>query len=343
MHHYGLFDCHVNGALGFDLNDPLATSQVEKIRSFLNYQYSHGIAMIGATFVSNSNENIYLGLEHLIKARDADRLIKFSIPLVHFEIYAAKEAGPRGAHKPEYFREPVWSTFRSFLDLVQENGLKVWVTIDPSLLAPDDDFIHKCVSRGVVVGIGHTDAYGEPIDKAIREGATLSTHLWNGTSKVQDRSCNAIIDQLAQRELTACLILDGHHVPKKAAMVTYRCKGPENTILVSDSTSLAGMPPGPYQFNDQDVKLEENGRISLASDPRYMAGSSANLAKCLECAKDYGIPPGTALNMANIYPARIFGMEKELRKTKLSYNWNLEKNHITVKQLKIGDEIVYKA
>ena len=83
-------------------------------------------------------------------------------------------------------------------------------------LAPEREgsvpFIERVVKAGVIVAIGHTMATGEQIDRAVQAGATVSTHLGNGSQPVLPRHPNYIWHQLADDRLWATFIPDGHHL-----------------------------------------------------------------------------------------------------------------------------------
>ena len=78
----------------------------------------------------------------------------------------------------------------------------------------------------------------------------------------------------------------------------YRTKQKERICLVSDVSSIAGLPPGIYgrSYGSDEVEIHENGKISLAGTP-YLAGASLFL--------DYGIPNTVAYTDATL--AEAFG------------------------------------
>lgn len=63
------------------------------------------------------------------------------------------------------------------------------------------------------MAIGHTAAVAEHIGVVVAAGASLSTHLGNGSHPYLARHTNYIWDQLAEDRLWASLIGDGYHVP----------------------------------------------------------------------------------------------------------------------------------
>src|SRR5262249_54125516 len=63
-----------------------------------------------------------------------------------------------------------------------------------------------------------------------------------------------------------------HHLDRATLRVLARAKGPAHTILVSDSSPLAGLPPGTYG----EWAVDEAGKIVVAETP-YLAGSNQGL------------------------------------------------------------------
>ena len=99
-----------------------------------------------------------------------------------------------------------------------------------------------------------------------------STHLGNGIASTLPRHPNPIWEQAAIDDLSASFIADGHHLDLATLRVLARAKGPARTILVSDASPLAGLPPGTYG----DWAVDPSGKIVVAGTP-YLAGSNQGL------------------------------------------------------------------
>jgi N-acetylglucosamine-6-phosphate deacetylase len=117
----------------------------------------------------------------------------------------------------------------------------------------------------------------EQIYLAVKAGASLSTHLGNGVPLLLPRHPNILWDQLAVEELYACIITDGIHIPDSFIKVVMKNKV-KATIVVSDATCFAGMPPGEYQNHiGGTVILDKENRVSLKSSPGLLAGAAKSL------------------------------------------------------------------
>jgi N-acetylglucosamine-6-phosphate deacetylase len=171
------------------------------------------------------------------------------------------------------------------------------------------ELIRRCVAGGIRVSIGHTAATPDQIAEAVAAGASLSTHLGNATHQMLPRHPNYIWEQLAQEDLAASLIADGFHLPDSVLKVAMKVKGTK-AMLVSDSVSLAGMPPGPYRTHIGDrVVLTEDGKLHLYGQPSVLAGSAQALIGGVHhllrrnlCSLD------GAWNMASVVPNRFMDL-----------------------------------
>ena len=125
----------------------------------------------------------------------------------------------------------------------------------------------------MVVALGHTAADGATIRAAVAAGARLSTHLGNGIASPLPRHPNPIWDQAATRRAVRHRSSPTATTSTCATLrVLARAKGPARTILVSDASPLAGLPPGVYG----EWAVDPSGKIVVAGTP-YLAGSNQGL------------------------------------------------------------------
>jgi N-acetylglucosamine-6-phosphate deacetylase len=322
----GLIDLQINGFKGIDFNVfPLT---VEAISQVTNEVLLQGVTSYFPTVITNSDDHISAALQVIAEACRSDHVANDCIPGVHLEgPFISIEDGPRGAHNRLYVRPPNWEQFERWQDCA--DGRIKLITLSPEW-EEAESFIRKCVDSGVMVSIGHTAANPEQIDRAVSVGATLSTHLGNGAHLQLARHPNYIWEQLAQDGLYASVIADGFHLPDSVLKVIHRVKG-EHCILVSDSAALAGMPPGRYHAEiGGDVVLAASGRLYMADNERYLAGSAQMLLFGIEHLLLKRICElAEAWDMASIRPARLmrldelaFGLEVGKPADIVLFNWN---------------------
>lgn len=298
------FDPQINGCLGISFNSSTLTT--EQVRIVTGECRKHGIGAFLPTLITGGFEAIRHGFATLTEAVNTDRTIRHSIPGFHLEgPYLSAEDGPRGAHPLEQIRNPDWDEFQRWQETA--NGLILMVTVAPERPGMLE-FIEKLAATGVVVAIGHTAATAEQIRDAVTAGAKTSTHLGNGCHAVLPRHNNYIWEQLANDDLWASIITDGHHLPPAVVKSLVRGKGLSRTLLTCDVGSLAGMPPGKYREWGTDLEVLPNGKIVVAGTP-YLAGSGHFTDVCVGNAIRYaGLTLREAVDMATVRPRQLLGL-----------------------------------
>lgn len=293
----GFFDLQVNGFAGVDFNS--AGLAQEQLAHAVAAMATTGVTRFLPTFITSSAEHF---------AQCVKPWLQFSSDAVagfHIEgPYISGDDGPRGAHPVEFVRPPSIDDFRRRQDAAL--GRIRLMTLAPELPGAIA-LIEHAVAQGVRVSIGHSGAGRADIRNAVASGATLTTHLGNATGRTLQRYDNVIWQQLACDELSAGLIVDGHHLDADTVKVFVRSKTPERSILVTDAMAAAGQPPGQYTLGDIAVTLDDNGRAYRAHDGR-LAGSALTMNKAVALVTRFaGVSLTEAVAMASWLPAKSVG------------------------------------
>ncbi|HLS41020.1 MAG TPA: amidohydrolase family protein [Ornithinicoccus sp.] len=302
----GLVDLQVNGYAGWDVNaDDVTPDDVVGLTRAL---WEEGVTTYLPTVITAPEEKILHCLAVVAEARRRDPLVAHSIAGVHVEGPSlAADDGPRGAHDARHLRDPDLAELRRWQEA--SGGLVRIVTLAPERPGTEE-YVRGAVAAGVRVSIGHCAPTPEQVHAAAAAGASLSTHLGNGTYATLPRHPNHLWAQLADDRLTALLIADGHHLPADTLTAMIRAKSPERCVLTSDSAALAGMAPGDYRTPvGGSVTVGEDGRLSLTGTT-LLAGSGRSLRQCLDWATAHlPFPAETLLPLATLNPARLLGVE----------------------------------
>ncbi len=294
-----MIDLQVNGFAGVDYNDP--ASSFDEIARSIRAIRATGVTRFLPTVITGSHERMRDALRNLVRARDELDEGR-SIAGFHVEgPFLSPEDGPRGAHPREHIRPPDRDEFQR-LQEAAGGGIRLLT------LAPETsgalDLIEFAARQGVVVSLGHTGATPEQIRDAIRAGATMSTHLGNGSHGVLPRHPNYIWEQMAADELYAGLIVDGIHLPPAFVKCAVRAKGLERSVLVTDASSPADCAPGRYRLGDVEVELTAENRVQIAGT-RQLAGSALRMDRGVENLMSFaGLTLAQALGLATANPAR---------------------------------------
>ncbi len=301
----GWIDMQVNGYGGIEFNDETLT--IEQVATVSKAMARCGVAHYMPTIVTDSFEHHRKSLATFAKACEQLPEVAASVPGFHVEgPYISPQDGARGAHPKQHVRPPNWDEFQR---LQEAAGGRIKLLT----LAPEHDgapdFIRHVVATGVLVAIGHTAASGDQIREAVDAGAHMSTHLGNGCQLQMRRHPNVIWEQLGEDRLTAGIIADGHHLPPVVVKSMVRGKTPSRCVLVSDITSMAGMPPSEYKTTFGRVEVLRDGRLVVAGQRDILAGASFTLDYCVANVQRFaGVDLKTAVQMVTTTPGGLLGI-----------------------------------
>lgn len=298
----GWIDLQVNGYAGVDFSAPGLT--VADIRRATEELVRRGTAAYCPTLITSALERYEENLPVLAAAMAEPDLGPHLLG-VHLEGPFLSHEG-RGAHPASLLRNPDAKLLDRWLSLAK--GRVALLTVAPELDGAEA-LIRHAVSRGVRVLLGHHVADGASIDRAVCAGARGCTHLGNGIPNTLPRHPNPIWSQLADDRLSGLLITDGHHLPIEFVRVVLRVKGIDRCIVTSDSSPIAGLPPGRYSWMGVDIVSEPSGRIGLA-DSAVLAGSSATMAECMNWLRSWShLDERDLLRLGRENPLRLLGID----------------------------------
>lgn len=303
MERNGFVDLQVNGFAGIDFSSPgLTLDDILLVTRELDRQ---GTAKFLPTIVSSPPEVYEHNLPLFARAMKLPE-IKEHIPGLHLEgPFISKKPGVRGAHKPASIIPPDIPLFDRFMKLA---GEKIKMLTLAAELPGAERLCRYATQRGVTVSLGHQDATWTDLERLAEAGAKSLTHLGNGIPRKIARHDNPIFEGLANDDLIAMIITDGHHLPLPLLKTIIRSKGIDRIVVVSDSSPAAGLKPGTYRTFGQIVHLGPGGRIYL---PRtgYLAGSSATMKQCIEYLEDSGLLSDDESDKVGIHnPLRLIGL-----------------------------------
>ncbi len=340
----GLVDLQVNGFGGLDLND--GALEPATVITLCGRLAAEGVTRFLPTVITASEQEILAAVAAIAAAVADSPLAARMVAGIHVEgPFLSPQDGPRGAHRLACIRDADAAEVMRWQ--AAANGLIRIVTLAPEVpgaIAATE----AIVAAGIRVSLGHSAASAEQIHQAADAGATLSTHLGNGSAGQLPRHPNMVWAQLADDRLTASFITDGHHLPADTAKAMLRAKGAARSILVSDAVALAGLPPGKYHTPvGGDVEILPSGRIALAGTS-FLAGSGDALRTCVaRAAKMSGFPLSECLAMASTRAAEAIGLDGGLelgaRADLILFDWAEGDDGLDLRQTVLAGEIVFDA
>lgn len=271
----GFVDLQVNGYKGVDFSSSDLTE--ERFVFACKELIKKGTVVFLPTVITSSS-TIYERNLKLISGAIEHEGLKQHIPGIHLEgPFISDVDGARGAHNSRWIRKPDPDYFDQ---LYEWSGEKVKLLTIAAELDGADELCRHVANLGITVSLGHQMAGEAELNKLVDCGASLLTHLGNGIPQKIDRHNNPIWTGLANDDLTAMLITDGHHLPPSLIKTIFKVKGASNTIVVSDASPIAGLPPGNYSTLGNEVVLKATGRL-YNPDTGYLVGSSSIMIDCM--------------------------------------------------------------
>ncbi len=294
----GLIDLHNHGRHGYDCMD--ATEKA--IETIARHQLKHGVTAFLGTTMTQTKENILAALKNAGKMTG---LIESGSELLGVYVegpYFSPEK--KGAQPLSEIRDPDNAELEAMIEA--SDG-----TIKIVALAPERKHaigtIRYLRERNIHVAMGHTNATFEEAHAAIRAGADMATHLFNGMRAFHHREPGIIGACLTSDDVYAELIVDGIHLHEKTVELAIRSKTPENIILISDAMRAADMPNGEYDLGGQTVFMK--GGTARLKDGS-LAGSTLNLFDAVRrMVKTYGYDYPEVFRMGSLNPAKAIDMD----------------------------------
>lgn len=266
----GMIDIHMHGALGVDVMDAEESALVSLCMTLPE----EGVTSFLATTMSEERSKIEAALLSVAKYMGDFNDKGAEIIGVHLEgpFIAMSKCGAQNA---KYILNVDTSLFEKWQSMSGGN-IKI-VTF-----APEKEDADKLVAylnqQGIIASIGHTDASYEQALAATEKGASHCTHCYNAMTGLHHRK-PGVVGLTLTTDLKAELIADGVHVHPKILDLTYRTKGAEGIILVSDSMRGKYLKDGCYVLGGQDVDV--SGGAAYLAGTNTLAGSTLRLNRAL--------------------------------------------------------------
>lgn len=252
----GFIDCHIHGALGFDVS----TCSPEELVTVAEGLYKHGTVAFMPTIPASHPE---LNLKAL-------KTITEAMEITASESDCAKILGchMEGPFLCEKYKGALDET--SFCDATPENWKKLTgeyestvkrITVDP-LRGGVLNMIPYFIGKGIQVTVGHTNSKSTDVRAAFEKGATSVTHLYNAMSGLHHREPGTVGAALASDDTYAEIICDFLHVAPEAVKLAIKAKTPGKIAVITDSCQAAGMPDGEYELAGRRI-LVVNGEARM--------------------------------------------------------------------------------
>ena len=297
----GFIDIHCHGAYGFDTND----ANPEGLRKWAKGIVDEGVTSFLATTLTQSEEVLTNAVSNVAKVVE-EGYEGAEILGIHFEGPYLNKAH-KGAQPEEYCVKPNIEQFKRYQKAA--HGLIKYITM---AVENDEDFTltKYCSQNNVVVSIGHSNATYEQAVQAYAHGARSMTHVYNAMTPFTHRANGLVGGALRIRNMYGEIIYDGNHSTLAALNNFFTSKGPDYSIMITDSLMCKGFPVGTkFDFGGQEVVIYPDGSAHLV-EAGNLAGSTLNVNKGLKILiEDALVPVNYAINACTSNPARCLHVD----------------------------------
>ncbi|CAH0560663.1 unnamed protein product [Brassicogethes aeneus] len=299
----GFIDLQINGGFGYDFSTGDTKKALDVVSKGI---LAHGVTSFCPTVVTSPIE-VYHKILPLIRKKKGGKH-GAAILGCHCEgpfINVAKN----GAHPPECILEYT-DGFKSIEETYGDIE-----NINICTLAPEfnnsEEVIKELKKKNIVVSLGHSKANLKDGEEAVKNGATLITHLFNAMLPFHHRD-PGLVGLLASDKCDTIyfgIIADNIHTHPAAQRIAYRVC-PKGLILVTDAISALGLNEGSHSIGQ--LKIEIRNKMAFIAGTNTLCGSMACLLECVRlfveatgCTREY------AFEAASLHPAKVLGIENQ--------------------------------
>lgn len=291
----GFIDIQVNGGGDVLFNDAPTDDAVAAIAAA---HRRFGTTSLLPTLITDSDEKMrqaFGAVQTAMKEQPGILGIHFEGPFLSPE--------KAGVHDPKLMRAPTaWhrdllTSFKSGVTLV---------TCAPERVPAG--FIKTLVDANVRVSLGHSMATYEETRRAMAEGLTGFTHLFNAMRPLAAREGGPIAAALESANCWYGLIADGFHVAPP--MLRLALRGAGSPMLVTDAMPPVGGIQTSFTLQGKAIALHD-GRCTTKDG--VLAGSALDMASAVRnSVRLAGVALSEALTFASLMPARFLGVADRL-------------------------------
>lgn len=292
----GFMDTHIHGIEGFGTDD-LSTKSILKMSEVLP---KYGVTSFIPTLYSAPKEKMLQGIKAVVEAIGKEKGAK--ILGLHLEgPFISPER--LGVQTPDSLSCVDISLMDELLEAAQ--GHIVNMTVAPELKGMRELALY-CVSKGIVLQAGHTNATYEQMVEGMQARILHVTHLFNAMSRMHHRDPGAVGAVFIHPELSCEIIADGIHINPNIIKFLLQCKPLDKLVLVTDALKTAKQKTLPLIANGEEVYLD---KCFLRKSDKVIAGSAMTMIEGIKNLVSFGLTIDQAICMASTNPAIIMRQE----------------------------------
>lgn len=292
----GFMDTHIHGIGGYGTDD----YDSESILRMSEILTEYGVTSFIPTLYSAPKADLLKGIKAITSVMGQERGAR--ILGIHLEgpFISPDRLGVQSADSIS----PV------DLDLMEElweasAGHIINMTVAPELKHMRELALY-CVSKGIIMQAGHTNATYAQMVEAMQVRILHVTHLFNAMSRMHHRDPGTVGAVFIHPELSCEVIADGIHINEDIIKFLLTCKSLDKIVLVTDALKPTKQKRKPLIANGDEVYLD---RCFYRKSDDVIAGSALTMLDSVRNIVSYGFTLEQAVHMAATNPARIMKQE----------------------------------
>ncbi|MHA3225915.1 N-acetylglucosamine-6-phosphate deacetylase [Globicatella sulfidifaciens] len=305
----GFVETHIHGYLGKDVMD----GEIEGLNTIARGLLSTGVTSWLPTTLTSSCQSLNDVCQLIGENYQNIKGAKIQGIFLEGPYFTTKH---KGAQNPDYMSDPVIEELKNWQALSNQMIKKIALAPEREHVIP---FVEYAQSQNIKVGLAHSEASFKQAEKAVKAGANIFVHTYNGMSGLHHREPGMVGAAMTLEHCYAEVIADGQHVHPKAIEVLVKSRGVEEVILITDSMRAAGLGDGRSRLGEFEVEVKDG--CARLVEGGSLAGSILKMNEAVKNIVDWGIVDlPSAVRMASINAAKSVGIEEKCGAIKLGFD-----------------------
>lgn len=305
----GFVETHIHGFLGKDVMD----GEIEGLNTIAQGLLSTGVTSWLPTTLTSSRQSLNDVCQLIGENYQNIKGAKIQGIFLEGPYFTTKH---KGAQNPDYMSDPVIDELKNWQALSNQLIKKIALAPEREHVIP---FVEYAQSQNIKVGLAHSEASFKQAEKAVKAGANIFIHTYNGMSGLHHREPGMVGAAMTLEHCYAEVIADGQHVHPKAIEVLVKSRGVEEVILITDSMRAAGLGDGRSRLGEFEVEVKDG--CARLVEGGSLAGSILKMNEAVKNIVDWGIVDlPSAVRMASINAAKSVGIEEKCGAIKLGFD-----------------------
>lgn len=305
----GFVETHIHGYLGKDVMD----GEIEGLNTIAQGLLSTGVTSWLPTTLTSSRQSLNDVCQLIGENYQNIKGAKIQGIFLEGPYFTTKH---KGAQNPDYMSDPVIEELKNWQVLSNQMIKKIALAPEREHVIP---FVEYAQSQNIKVGLAHSEASFKQAEKAVKAGANIFVHTYNGMSGLHHREPGMVGAAMTLEHCYAEVIADGQHVHPKAIEVLVKSRGVEEVILITDSMRAAGLGDGRSRLGEFEVEVKDG--CARLVEGGSLAGSILKMNEAVKNIVDWGIVDlPSAVRMASINAAKSVGIEEKCGAIKLGFD-----------------------